>query len=92
MTPTFPPIYNSGYVAPEGMTSDQVGSIPAFKGRINQGNLDGADYMVTAWKPSSDDLRVLNDGGSIFMTAINNLPPHFLSTSFNEATNGQYEG
>lgn len=90
MQPTEPPVSNKVYTAPEDMEPSQVFSIAAYQGVVPSGNnLEGAGFVVTAWKPNADDLRRLNEGGSVYMSYLGGgLAPHFLSTTFPEATYG----
>lgn len=90
MTPAQPPVANKFYTAPESMEESQVGSIHAFESVVPSGNnLEGSPFVVTAWKPSPDELRRLNEGGPVYLTYMGGgLAPHFLSASFAEATYG----
>lgn len=88
MTPAVPPVYTTVFRAPENMDDSQVGKIAAYHAKVVGGNLDGSDFVVTAWKPSPEDLKALNEGGMIFLSMLNGLLPHFLTTNFNEATYG----
>lgn len=82
-------ISNSSFGPPEGMDESQVFRIPAYVGTIEQGNLDGSNFVVVAWKPEPKDLIRLMAGGAIYLSCLGGLPPHFLTTSFAEATYGK---
>lgn len=89
MNPSSPPIHTAVFVAPQGMSLSQVGNIHAYRGTVRDcGGLDGADFVVTAWKPTPEDLKRLNEGGQVYLSVLGGLPPHFLSTSFRESTYG----
>ena len=79
------PEANKNLGAPTGLDESQVKTIPAFFGQITGGNLDGLNMIVVAWKPSLREIEELKNGGSVFLTVIGGLPPHFISTSFKEA-------
>lgn len=92
MTSDIPPKHNAVFKAPDDMDQSQVHSIPAFKGTIPHGsNLDGADFVVVAWRPDAEDLKRLLEGGMVYLTCLGGLPPHFLSTYFSAATYGEAE-
>ena len=78
---------NTTFGPPVGMDESQVAPIPAFVGVIAGGNLDGALLTVVAWKPTEEELKELNAGGSAFLSTINGLPPHYITTSFLDAVN-----
>lgn len=62
---------------PENMTDEQCISIPALTGVTPE----GFPYFLTAWKPSFEDLKALNDGEVVFVQTIcNQLPPMALFT------------
>lgn len=75
------------------MSSEQVMSIHAYYGQIThpQSNLDGAEFVVTAWKPSPEELKTLNEGGPVYLSCLGGLPAHFLTSSFFQATYGQHK-
>lgn len=67
------------------MTESQVRTIPAHWAEITQGSCDGVEVVITAWKPSPDELAELNRGGLVYFSCIGGLPPHFLTTDFQTA-------
>lgn len=83
---TFPEV-NTQFTAPDGLEESQVQTIPGFMGTVDRGSVEGLQMIVVAWKPSPVDLVRLNTGGVIYLTVLGGLPPHFLTTSFAEATN-----
>lgn len=87
MTPTDLPETNAQFGAPKGMMESQVATIRAFWGEIDQGPLEGSEFVVTAWQPSPEEVAAINAGAPIFLTTMGGLPPHLLTTSFREATN-----
>lgn len=87
MTPSTFPEANVRLGAPDGLTDTQVMTIPAYVGEVVGGSVDGLRLVVVAWKPSAIELERLNQGGEIFLSCLNILPPHFLTTTFAEAIN-----
>ena len=71
---------------PPDLEESQCLTISAYIGQAKGGSIDGAAIAVVAWQPSESDLRDLNNGGLIYLSMIGGVPPHFLSTDFNEAT------
>lgn len=53
--------------------------------RNAQSNLDGSRFVVVAWKPTPEELNELNNGGMIYLSMLNGLLPHFLTTDFKAA-------
>jgi hypothetical protein len=62
-------------------------SVDAFASEALGGSVDGTPFVVVAWMPEPYELARLNDGHPIFLTCMGGLPPHFLSTTFEQATN-----
>lgn len=89
MTPAKPPITNCVFTAPEDLDVSQVESIHAYRESIPTGNLEGATFIVVAWKPSPAELQELNEGGLIYLSCLGSLPPHFITTNFGQATYGR---
>jgi hypothetical protein len=87
MIPTDFPQANCRFGPPQGMEESQVQTIRAFRSQVGIGSLEGADLIVTAWKPDATDLARLNAGAPLFLTFIGGLPPHMATTHFAEATN-----
>ncbi len=82
MEPSSFPESNVRYGPPPGMTEEQVATMDAFLGERLGGPIDGSTVVIVAWKPSPEDLVLLNEGGLIYLTCIGGLPPHSLSTRF----------
>ena len=55
MNPTNFPQSNTSFGPPPGMDESQVARIHVFVGRMQGGSLDGADVVITAWKPTPGD-------------------------------------
>ena len=71
-----------------GSPSDLPGScidIEAHLSVVEQGIFEGTRRVVVAWKPTDEDLKKLLAGASIYLTCMGGLPPHFMSTSFEDA-------
>jgi hypothetical protein len=84
-----PDIVNTVYGTPEGLEESQVAPLPAFKGVVPTGNMEGSRFIVVAWKPTDEDIKRIFDGGKVYLTCIGILPPHFVSTDFKEAAYAQ---
>lgn len=90
MSPVVPPVQNALFGPPPDLDPTQCESIPAFKETVPPGhNLDGATFVVVSWKPSPEDLKTLNEGGLVHISMLGGLAPHFLTTSFSQATYGR---
>jgi hypothetical protein len=86
MTPTFFPEANKPFGPPIDMEESQVATVHAYIGEIKRGNLDGCMFVVTAWTPSEEELKELNAGSPVFLTCVGGLPPHFITTNFQNAS------
>lgn len=86
MIPIAFPEANMNFKAPDDLEESQCATIPAYRGKIAGGSVDGIDVVVVAWLPSSEDLRRLAQGEPIFLSVVGGLPPHFLTTDFYTAT------
>ncbi len=87
MTPTHFPQVNVKFKAPSDLADSQCLAIPAWRGSVNGGSVDGVPCIVTAWKPDADELARINAGEPIFLTFCGEgLPPHMVSTDFHTAT------
>ncbi len=89
MSPADFPQANARYTAPRGYTEEQVRTISAFHGRTQGGSLDGDLMVVTAWQPTPGEAERIARGLPIFLTFLGGLPPHTVTTSFEEATSIQ---
>lgn len=86
MIPADFPEANASFRAPVDLEESQCATIPAYRGQVVGGSVDGCDLVVVAWRPTHAELTRINLGLPIFLTVIGGLPPHYLSTSFEEAT------
>jgi hypothetical protein len=86
MNPVNFPEANSLFGAPAGLDEKQVATIRAFQHEIVGGSCDGLKQVVVAWKPTETELARIAAGEPIFISMIGCLVPHYLSTSFHEAT------
>lgn len=90
MTPAKFPEANTCYGPPNDMDESQVQTIHAFVGLIQGGNVDGAQVVVTAWKPNEEDLQRLQSGGLIYLEILGQiLPPHSIHTEVEFIKNEQ---
>lgn len=86
MNPVHFPEANARIGPPPGLTEAQVKTIYAHVGQANGGSVDGARQIIVAWKPTDEEVARLSSGGLVFLSCLGGLPPHFLCTSFQEAT------
>jgi len=86
MIPTDFPESNCVFSAPHDMDESQVVSIPACTGKVNGGNLDGAQFVVVAWKPTPEEIEQIKSGAPIFLSMLGGLAPHFITTDIRQAT------
>lgn len=89
MIPVSFPEANSKFGPPPELDASQCLTIHAWVGPVKGGSLDGATAVVTAWKPSPQDIERMQGGAPIFLACLGGLPPHFLCTDFEEAKNPQ---
>ncbi len=88
MTPQDFPESNIRFGPPPDLSDSQCGAIHAYQGQVQQGSVEGAPVIVTAWKPDARELAALNAGAPVYLSMLaGGLAPHFLSTSFAEAAN-----
>lgn len=88
MTPVTFTEANTRYGPPSDMVESQVATIHAHVGTVAAGSCEGSPMIVTAWKPDERELARLNAGEPLFLTFLaGGLPPHMVTTSFQEATN-----
>lgn len=73
---------NCNFGPPSDLEESQCHTIPAYKGTVQQGSVEGSHIVVVAWKPSEQELRELVNGSPIFLSMIGGLAPHFLTTKF----------
>ncbi len=79
---------NRRFTAPPDLEESQCRTIDAYMGTVDKGSVEGTPMIVTAWQPSRQEIMRIRAGRPIFLTFMGTgLPPHFLTTSFKEATN-----
>ena len=89
MDPVTFPESNCKFGHPPDLAESQCLTIPAYRGKIVGGSVDGSDVVVVAWQPSPEELGQLAAGKPIFISMLGGLAPHFLTTDFNAATHLQ---
>lgn len=88
MIPTNFPEANCTFGKPNEMEDSECGPIRTFAGDIKSGPFDGYRVIVTAWRPSPQELADLFAGAPVYLACIGGLPPHVLTTSFKAACLG----
>lgn len=78
---------NARFAPPNDLEESQCATIRAFVTTVSRGSCEGARLVVTAWKPTPDELAQLNAGNPVFLSCLGGPPPHVLTTSFEAATN-----
>ncbi len=86
MTPVKFSQSNTRFGPPEDLEESQVRTIHGWTGEAGA-SCDGMKLVVVAHLPTPEDLERLNAGEPIFLSVLGGLPPHFLTTRFEEATN-----
>ncbi len=82
MTPIKFPEANTRFGPPSDLEESQCATIHAYLGKLAEGSLDGSPIVITAWKPSPEELQAMNEGAPVFLSFVGGLPPHFACTSF----------
>jgi len=85
MTPVDFPELNKNFCAPSDMDESQVATLPAYAGQVRGGSCDGVPIVVVAWRPSAEEFQDLVDGKPVFISMFGGLPPHYLTTDFQQA-------
>lgn len=80
------PERNQIFGPPEGFSEEQVKPAYAYVGEVKKDSMDGQRIVVVAWKPNEDEIRALIAGAPIYASFAGGLPPHFLTTSFLQAS------
>jgi len=83
MTPAEFPQANAVFGSPKDLEGS-CREVRAYTCQVVGGIFDGSIMAVTAWKPSPKELRDLIEGGSVFLSVIGSLPPHYIGTRFEE--------
>lgn len=86
MTPADFPEANTTFGPPPHMHEEQVKTVRGFAHYVQGGSCDGSPQVVVAWLPNEEELRAINEGKPIFMSMLDGLLPHYLSTTFHDAT------
>ena len=76
---------NKVFVPPTDLDPEQFQPIHAYLGAAQGGSCDGVPIVVTAWQPTEQELLDLYRGKPVFLTCVGGLPPHFLTTRFEQA-------
>lgn len=86
MTPVTFPQANARFGPPSDLAESQCMTIHAYQGKVERGSVEGSPIVVTAWKPSPQELNAMIEGSPIFLSFLGGLPPHFVTTDFQQAT------
>lgn len=70
---------------PPDMCEGQVIPIPCCVQVAAGGSCDGSLLIVTCHQPSEAERQAIAAGAPIFLTCLGCLPPHFLTTTFEQA-------
>ena len=77
MLPITFPEQNFTFTKPAGWTDEQCSDLSVYKGEY----ADGTPAIISYWKPSKEDLDILNNGGGIYVNILSiNMPPISLDT------------
>ena len=77
---------NAKFGPPSDMEESQVQTVAAYLGQIKGGSVDGSNVIITAWRPTEQELADLNAGKCVYISILSpTLPPHLLTTNFQEA-------
>lgn len=87
MIPELFPQANCEFKAPNDLDESQCATIPAYKGVVRGGSCDGSRMVVVCWRPDARELEAIKNGAPIFLMCMGGLPPHCVTTSFEEAIN-----
>jgi hypothetical protein len=79
------PESNCVFGHPPDLAESQVMPIPAYRGEVSGGSVDGVKLVIVAWLPTAEELEQLNAGAPVYLSSIGGLTPHFLTTSFEQA-------
>lgn len=86
MSPVHFPEANTRFGPPADMEESQVMTIHAYVHEIVGGSCDGLNQVVTAWRPTDEELELLKQGKPLFISFLGGLPPHYPSADFHKAT------
>lgn len=77
---------NIKFSPPADLVECQCSTIHAYVDSIKGGSVDGSQLVITCWQPTPSEIEDIVKGMPIFFSSTGGLPPHFLSTSFEQAT------
>lgn len=86
MIPITFPEANCIFTNPPDLDESQCMSIPAYQGEVSRGAIEGSHMVVVAWTPTFEELTRIIAGVPIYISMMGGLAPHYLSTTFHEAT------
>jgi hypothetical protein len=86
MNPVHFPESNINFGPPSDLAESQCRTVFGYRGTIEGGSCDGFPLAITAWRPSEQELAAINAGQPIFVSFVGGVPPHFMTTSFQQAT------
>jgi hypothetical protein len=72
--------------APAGFEETQVQPARVYCGIAEGGSCDGVPISVVAWQPTPEEILNIIGGGPIYVTMMGGVAPHFVTTSFDQAT------
>ncbi|USN15720.1 hypothetical protein BABAJAGA_00800 [Brevundimonas phage vB_BgoS-BabaJaga] len=75
MLPERIPGANRAHGAPKDWDANERGTINVLQTRDEQDEYSGLNFMVCQWKPTPEELAILNAGGSV-RTAVNAVEQH----------------
>lgn len=82
------PQANANFRPPEGYAESQVRTVPAYQSTVARGSCEGVPIVVVAWKLEVADIEKLTQNGAIiYLSCLGGLQPHFMTCTFEEATN-----
>lgn len=89
MSPTQFPEANTTFGPSADLEESQCFRIPAYRGEVRnpKSSVDGALICVVAWMPTNEEIEALKSGVPVYLSCLGGLPPHFLTTNFEDATN-----
>lgn len=86
MTPVTFPEANTLLGPPKGLVESQCATMAGYVGVVEKGSLEGSDIFVVAWLPNEKEMAQICNGAPILLTFIGGIPPHYPSTSFQDAS------
>ncbi len=86
MNPTNFPEANAVFGTPKDLAPSQCRAIPAFRGTVDGGSVDGLVFVVVAWQPTPEEIEDIKNGKPVFISMVGGLAPHYLTTDFFAAT------